>query len=242
MTHPDKNPKADVDQAMRDLRERGKVKDPGEIGHQIRVIKRSDLRTMMEELLRKYGGMADPELVERIGILERQLAETKAELEARGREALEDLQRRLMAESGRNAELEGRISGLQAENDRLSADLAAARRALTSNDAKRCLELEKRVMELEARVHELEMGLDYYGLEVEPDADAFRSALEGAARRSNGAAADIGSRARAADETVAALQASMYDGKGSVSVIVDLAKALERRRNAEVEARTVGAG
>lgn len=234
-----KDPKADVDQAMRDLREKGHVKAPGEIGHQVRVIKRSDLRAMMEELVRRYGGMANAELIEKIGLMERELITVRAEAEAREKGLREDMERRLQAGGGMAEELERRLAALTAENERLSAELGAAMRALTSADAKRCLELEKRVLELQARILELEMGLDYFGLEQEPEATRLREALEGAGRRSGAAGTEVGARARAAEASVALLQAQMYEGKGTVGVVVELAKALERRRGVELEASTV---
>ncbi len=155
------------------------------------------------------------------------------------RERIVELERLLETERARTGELEARIAALEAELDKVRSELAIARKAIDTDDKRTREQLMKRIAELEARVFELEMALDYFSLEEEFDFDRFTAEAEALAGRLQGAAGEealrIYSRAKeiqaagTADHAkFQALLAKMYEQKGSIGVVVDLAKLLKR--------------
>jgi chromosome segregation ATPase len=187
----------------------------------------------------------EAELRERIKELERQMVEVREKAREEFRARIEELEKMLLVERGRAGDLEAKLAEALAEIDRLSAELAAVQKSITSTEGKTKAELERLVAELQAKILELEMGLDYFTLEEEIDPARMASAVEEAGGRSGDRSdvkdrlAWLSERARVAHETFGLLQQKMHDGKGTVGVVVDMVKQLKSEVSAEDQARRI---
>lgn len=253
MTDPAGAPEGgDADSLIRGLKERGRMIDPAKHTHPIRVIPKGALKEMVLDLLRRHGGAPSAELLQKIAMLEMELAKAREELaqarEKAGEEAklkILELEKQVQIEQGHAADLEARLAAAQAEIDRLAAELAVLQKSLSA-DAKSRVELEKLVLELQARILELELALDYFDLEEEPDPGLVRGAIEDASNRAAGRSpalkerlSEISRRAQVAQESFRLLREKMDEGKAGVGVVVDLVKCLKDGASAEQQARRI---
>lgn len=181
---------------------------------------------------------------------EEEMARAREAAEAQVRERLLELERLLEVERGRTADLEAKLAALQAELEKLQHELALAKAALDTDDKRTKADLLKLIEELRARIFELEMALDYFDLEQEFGYDQFVAEAESLAKKLEGAGGDkamqIFSRAKeiqatgkADHEKFQALLQKMYESKGSIGVVVDLAKLMRRCEAAAARTKDV---
>ena len=247
---------------MAKLHEKMKVRAPEEIKKPMKAISFRDLEGIIQDLIKKYGGMERADLLQRIAVLELKLAQAmekaqkmveaeRAKMDQRVAEKVVEWEKKCAIAEGMVQDLEEKLLAAEKRIEQLERELAAARAALSTEEQKSREELERRIAELEARMVELEMGLDYYDLEKEIDAPAVREQVSGAKRRVDGRSETVAQltlqkkieqlseRLQVAHETYDALKEKMYSGKGSIGVVVDMIKAVKESESVEEQARDI---
>ncbi len=247
---------------MARLQEKMRIRAPEEIKKPMKSISFRDLEGIIQDLIRKYGGMERADLLQRIAVLELKLAQAgdkaerlvaaeRAKMDQRVAEKVIEWEKKCSIAEGLVEDLEAKLLAAEQTMERLERELAAARAALTTEEQRSREELERRIAELEARMVELEMGLDYYDLEKEIDAPAVREQVSGAKLKVDGRAETVAQvnlkkkidqlteRLTTAHDTYDALKEQMYSGKGSIGVVVDMIKAVKESESVEEQARDI---
>jgi hypothetical protein len=251
-----------TDNVMSRLQEKMRIRAPEEIKKPMKSISFRDLENIILDLIRKYGGMERADLLQRIAVLELKLAQVgekaqkmiemeRAKLDQRVAEKVIEWEKKCAVAEGLVADLEEKMLEAEKALESLERDLAAARAALTTDEQRTREILERRIAELEVRMVELEMGLDYFDLEEEIDAPAVREQVSGAKRKVDGRAETVAQihlqkkieqlteRLTSAHDNYDALKEKMFAGKGSISVVVDMIKAVKESESVEEQARDI---
>ncbi len=255
-------PGQSTDNVMSRLQEKMRIRAPEEIKKPMKSISFRDLENIILDLIRKYGGMERADLLQRIAVLELKLAQVgekaqkmiemeRAKLDQRVAEKVIEWEKKCAVAEGLVADLEEKMLEAEKALESLERDLAAARAALTTDEQRTREILERRIAELEVRMVELEMGLDYFDLEKEIDAPAVREQVSGAKRKVDGRAETVAQihlqkkieqlteRLTSAHDNYDALKEKMFVGKGSISVVVDMIKAVKESESVEEQARDI---